>query len=136
MKVNEPVGNPLYAPVFIRLTLGAYFIVAGLLKLESPQQFVQEVQKFGRLGEPMATLYGILLPYTEIMAGVLLVLGFWTTLAAALTSLMLLSFVAALKLFPDGGKLFNKDVILLAGSLSLMWSGPGAFSIDYFRKSG
>ncbi len=137
MKMNEPVGDAMYGPLFIRLTLGSYFIFAGLTKLDNPTAFVNEVQKFNILREPLATLYGLLLPYIEILAGGLLLLGLWTTLAAIVTSLMLLSFVIALRIFPEpGSHLFNKDVILLGASMSLMWSGPGFFSIDYFRKTG
>ena len=137
MKMNEPVGNSMYGPLFIRLSLGSYFILAGLTKLENPTAFVNEVQKFNILREPLATLYGILLPYVEILSGMLLLLGLWTTLAAILSSLMLLSFAIALKFFPEpGSHLFNKDVILLGASMSLLWSGPGFFSIDYFRKTG
>jgi uncharacterized membrane protein YphA (DoxX/SURF4 family) len=137
MKMNEPVGNAMYGPLFIRLSMGAYFILAGLTKLENPAAFVNEVQKFGVLKEPLATLYGLLLPYVEIIAGGLLVVGLWTTLAGILTSLMLLSFVIALRVFPDPtSHLFNKDIMLLGATLSLLWSGPGYFSIDYFRKTG
>lgn len=136
MKMNHPVGNPLYAPVFIRLTLGAYFVLAGLMKLQNPQAFVDEIKKFGILKDPILTLYGILLPYFEIGCGTMLIIGVFTTLAAILTSLMLISFIVALKLFPSGGHLFNKDVVLLAASLSLLWSGAGFFSIDHFRKTG
>ncbi|NDC39656.1 MAG: DoxX family protein, partial [Proteobacteria bacterium] len=129
--------NALYGPLFIRLTVGAYFIIAGMTKLDNPTAFVNEVQKFGILKEPLATLYGLLLPYVEILAGGLLVLGLWTTLAAILSSLMLLSFVIALRVFSDpGSHLFNKDIMVLGATLSLLWSGPGFFSIDYFRKTG
>lgn len=136
IKLHEPIGQAQYGPFFIRITLGAYFIIAGLKKLQNPGLFVDEVQKFGILKEPLATLYGILLPYIEIGAGGLMVLGIWTTLAAILTSLMLLSFIIALGFFPNpnGDRLFNKDVILLGASLSLLWSGGGFMSVDRFRK--
>ncbi len=137
MKLNQPIGNAMYAPIFIRFALGGYFILAGLLKLENPTAFIQQVQHFQLLKEPLATLYGILLPYAELGAGALLILGLWTTLAGALSSLMLISFIIAMKLFPDASThLFNKDVLLLCASLSLLWSGPGFYSIDYFRKTG
>ena len=136
MKMNQPIGNALYAPVFVRITLGAYFILAGLMKLDHPEALIDEIRKFGILKEPLLSLYGILLPYFEITSGLMLVLGIFTTLAAIFTSLMLLSFVIALKVFPSGGHLFNKDIILLAASLSLLWSGSGFYSIDHFRRTG
>ena len=109
-------------------------MLAGLAKLDNLRSFIGEVQKFGILPEPFSTLYAILLPYVEIVAGGMLIIGIWTTLAAICTSLMLASFVFAFGLFPPPGKLFNKDILLLCASLSLLYSGAGAFSIDRFRK--
>jgi uncharacterized membrane protein YphA (DoxX/SURF4 family) len=49
---------------------------------------------------------------------------------------MLSSFIFALKVFPNGNYLFNKDIILLAGSVCIMFTGAGALSIDKFRRDG
>lgn len=136
LKINEPVGNPIYGPLLIRMTLGIYFVIAGFSKLDNIPGFIKEVQSFRILPDHIATLYAILLPYAEMAAGVLLIIGIWTTLAALLSSLMLLSFVLAFGPFPTGGKLFNKDILLLAASMSLLYSGAGALSIDRFRKTG
>jgi uncharacterized membrane protein YphA (DoxX/SURF4 family) len=137
MKMNEPIGNPIWGPFILRITLGAYFVLAGWAKLANVPGFIREVQSFGVLPTQAATLYGILLPYFEIAAGFLLIVGIWTTLAALITSLMLLSFVLAFGVFPKTGDLlFNKDILLLAGSISLLYSGAGAISIDRFRKNG
>lgn len=135
MKLNEPIGNPLYAPFFVRVTLGAYFVLAGFAKLEDLPSFIAEVQGFNMLPSHLATLFAILLPYLEIIAGALLVLGMWTTLAAMITSMLLAAFVWAFGLFPNRPDLFNKDLILLAASVSVLYSGAGAFSIDRFRKT-
>jgi uncharacterized membrane protein YphA (DoxX/SURF4 family) len=135
MKLNEPIGNPLYAPFLIRLGLGAYFILAGMMKLDQHYTFIAHVKAFGLLPDQAALLYGLVLPYAEIAIGALLVLGFCTTLAGLLSSLLLLSFIIALGTFPNTGRLFNKDIILLGGSLSLLFSGAGAYSVDRFRKS-
>lgn len=136
VKLNEPIGNSLYAPLFIRGTLGCYFILAGLLKLENMAHFMAEVKGFSMLPEHMSTMFAILLPYVEIAAGGLLVLGMWTTLAAIITTFLLATFIYAFGLFPTRPNLFNKDIILLGASISVLYSGAGAFSIDRFRKSG
>lgn len=135
MKVSEPLGNPLYAPFLIRLGLGAYFILAGLLKLDDHNAFLAHVRAFNILPEQASLLYGLLLPYIEVAIGGLLVVGYWTTLASVLSSLMLFSFILALGTFPNTARLFNKDIILLGASLSLLFSGAGAYSIDRFRKA-
>jgi uncharacterized membrane protein YphA (DoxX/SURF4 family) len=136
IKMTEPLGNPMYAPFFVRISIGGYFLLAGLMKLDRIPAFIKEVQAFDILPYHLATVYAILLPYTEVVVGSMLLLGSWTTLAAMLASSMLFSFVLALGIFPNSGGLYNKDLILLAGSLSLLFSGSGALSVDRFRKSG
>ena len=124
MKLSQPIGNGLYAPLIIRVALGSYFILAGRMKIDGLPAFVEVVRKYNVLPDHLATLYATLLPF----------LGIWTTLAAMLTSLMLTSFVFALGIFSH--QPFNKDIVLLAASLSLLYSGSGSLSVDLFRKSG
>jgi uncharacterized membrane protein YphA (DoxX/SURF4 family) len=47
---------------------------------------------------------------------------------------MILSFVLAFGVFPGTHDIFNKDLILLAAACSLLYSGPGALSIDNIGK--
>ena len=137
IKLNEPIGNSLYGPLIVRCALGAFFILAGHMKLQNPQAFVQEVQSLNLMPHQLATVYGILIPYFEIGTGALLIAGFWTTLGAIFSSLLLVSFVwVSGGLFPHSKNLFNKEILILAASLSLLYSGAGAFSIDRFRKNG
>lgn len=137
MKMNEPIGNIIYAPMLIRLSIGIYFVLAGLRKLDKLAEFVTVVEQFNVLPSQLAHLYATIIPYLEVAGGLLLVIGCWTSLAAILTSLMLISYIVAIGLFPhQSSELFNKDLIFLAGTLSLLYSGPGAYSIDGFRRSG
>ena len=136
IKLTEPVGDISYAGMFARIPLGLYFIVAGFQKVGNPAAFAEEVRKFSIIPDHLATVYGVLLPYLEIASGGLLVLGAWTTLAAIMSSLLLLSFIIAIGVYPNGRPLFNKDIILLGISLSLLFSGGGRMSVDRFRKSG
>lgn len=137
MKMHEPVANSIYGPLILRATLGVYFFLAGITKLDNMDAFVQVVRNVKILPPNLALVYAILLPYFEVFVGILLVLGIWTTLAAILASAMLVSYIVAIGMFPhQGSELFNKDVILLAGTLSLLFTGSGAMSVDRFRKSG
>jgi putative oxidoreductase len=136
MKPSQPIGNAEYGPLFIRVALSAYFILAGLTKLKDPVGFMQEVQAMGLLPNKFALVFAIVLPYVEIAAGALCLIGFWTTLSACLLAAMLGSFIYAMGIKPTDLSPFNKDFILLAGALSLLYTGAGAMSIDRFRKSG
>ena len=136
VKFNKPVGDAMYGPLLIRLALGGYLLMAGLAKLDNIPGFVNEVQAFNYMPEHLSTVYGILIPYLEVMAGGMILLGMWTTLAASLGGLIILSFVFAFGIFPYTSKIFNKDLILLSAALSLLYTGAGALSIDRFRSTG
>jgi len=133
LKMSEPIGHGAYAPLFLRIALGAYFLMAGWLKVSHLDDFIQVIKGFNMLPGDLANVYGSLLPYMELAAGGFLVLGLWTTLAAMLAAIMIASFVFAFGFFPQPINIFNKDVILLACAVSLMFSGPGAYSIDGLR---
>ncbi len=135
MKINAPIGNPIYAPLFIRLTLGGYFVLAGISKIPLLHAFIGQVKSLGVAPDNVATLYATLLPYLEIFVGGSLMFGLWTTLSALMAALMLLSFVIAFGIFPGEFQIFSKDVILVGAALSLMLSGPGAYSLDNLRKT-
>ncbi len=135
MKIHEPIGDSSFGPLLLRIPIGIYFILAGLLILKDPTGFVAEVHNMKILPPHAGTIYAIMLPYVQIAAGALLIIGMWTTLAAGLVSLMLLSFLLAFGLHPEGARLFNKDVIFLCAALSLLYTGSGAWSIDRFRRA-
>jgi uncharacterized membrane protein YphA (DoxX/SURF4 family) len=134
MNMNEPVGDPMFAPLLIRAPLGAFFALAGWSKLDQLAGFVKEVKQFGILPDNIASLYGTLLPYLEIGVGILLFLGLWTTLAAILGSLLLLSFIFAVGFATGHEALFNKDVILLTAMLSLVFTGCGRYGVDNVKR--
>jgi uncharacterized membrane protein YphA (DoxX/SURF4 family) len=134
MKINEPVGSAVWAPLLIRLSLGSYFILAGLGKLEVLAAFIEQVRGFNMLPGNLAALYGTLLPYAEVFIGGMLIVGLWTTLMGLLAGALILSFVCAFGFFPGGHDLFNKDLILMATALSLLYSGPGIYALDNVRR--
>lgn len=135
MDFTKPVGDTAWGPTIFRVALGGYFIMAGMMKFENLGVFLRHVVDFGILPRQVAIFYGTALPYVEVLVGALLVVGFWTTLMSMIAALMLLSFVFALGLFPNDPRLFNKDIILLAGAVALMFSGAGRYSIDNFRQN-
>lgn len=140
MQLSRPIWKEGYGPLLVRVPIGLYFIVAARMKLGDIINFVHTVQSYNMMPRQLATLFGVLLPYIELVVGIFLVLGIFTTLTAVVGSLLVGCFIYAIGLFPNDpavrNYLFNKDIILLAGTLSLLSTGAGAFSIDSFRKSG
>lgn len=134
IKMGEPIGSAGFGPFFARLGLGAYFLLAGLSKLQVLSAFIQQVKSFSVLPENVSWLYGVLLPYLEVFVGGCLLLGLWTTLVGLMASGMLISFVCAFGLFPGSSDIFNKDVVLLSAVLGLLYTGPGFYSLDNVRK--
>ena len=76
-----------------RLVLGVVFLVAGALKVTTPEAFAKATQAYQLLPHELARYVGYALPTVEIILGLLLVLGLFTRLTAVLTSLLLVAFV-------------------------------------------
>lgn len=136
MAAGEPIWNKEFSGTLIRIPLGLYFLFAGRMKLEYIDGFIETVRSFGILPDQMAVVYGVMVPWIEAAVGIMLVVGFWTTPAAILAALMLVSYIIAMGLFPMHPDIFNKDIILLCCSLALLATGGGVLSIDGFRRSG
>jgi uncharacterized membrane protein YphA (DoxX/SURF4 family) len=91
-------------PAFHRaaaIALGTVFLYASLDKIAKPGDFARIVYHYqvigpnARLGYVPANLLAVALPWTEALAGVLLIAGVWRREAAAAVALMLLSFMGA-----------------------------------------
>ena len=135
MKLNEPIGNPIYAPPFIRAALGAFLLYTGRSQLSAPTLLVDQVQALKILPEHLATVFALLLPYLEILAGGLIFVGYWTTLGGIIAAVIVLPFVYTAGAVTGKG-IFNKELFVLMSALSLLYSGAGAISVDRFRKGG
>ena len=79
----------------IRLLVGAFFVYASLDKIASPAGFAKAVYQW-QIGGPVASnLVAVTLPWLELLAGTLLILGAWRREAAAVIALMLVVFLVA-----------------------------------------
>ena len=136
MKPSEPIGNPAWGAFFVRVAVGCFFVLKGLNEIQHAPIPFNGVGVLKNLPPHVNTLLGILVPYLEIACGALLVVGFWTIIGAICASSIALLFVYVVGVFPKDAQLLNKDLVILAGSLSLLYTGAGAFSVDKFRKQG
>jgi putative oxidoreductase len=82
--------------ILARLVLGGIFIYASLDKIGHPLEFAKIINNYQILPGFLVTLPALVLPWLELLAGVLLIAGFWTRSAAWLLSSLLLAFILVL----------------------------------------
>jgi len=79
----------------LRLLLGGFFVFASLDKIASPAAFARIVYQWQVTGPVLSNLGAVTLPWIEILAGTLLVLGVWKRESALVIALLLVVFLAA-----------------------------------------
>jgi putative oxidoreductase len=77
-----------------RLIIGSLFIYASVYKILDPAAFSTSIRNYGLIPTAYSNLTALTLPWLELGAGILLILGIQTRAAALLTSLMMLVFLA------------------------------------------
>lgn len=124
------------APLVLRVVIGALFIWHGIDKFDGGIDMVEGA--FSSWGVPAPALTAPLTAVIELLAGVALVLGIGTRIAAMLLSVVMIGALIYVKqdlgvissgseFVPPGAEL---DLALLAGLVALIVIGPGRVSID------
>lgn len=138
----------------VRVALGALFVFAGVMKLQDPQAFAFSIKAFKMLpesGDHLVVLAALALPWAEVLAGAMLVLGLWGRAAALVIFAMLLVFLGGMISviargmnvectcfgkyeFPCSGAIgpchLVRNGVLAAGALLCVLAGPGPLAID------
>jgi uncharacterized membrane protein YphA (DoxX/SURF4 family) len=81
--------------LLLRVILGALFAYASLDKIASPAAFAKIVYQWQVVGPVSSNLVAVMLPWIELVAGLLLLAGAWKREAAAVIGLLLLVFLVA-----------------------------------------
>ena len=81
--------------LFLRLALGAVFLMSAVPKIAAPRQFANDVQQYQLLPRPLGSAFGYVLPYVELAAALMLLTGAYAVWAALLVVGMLVSFMIA-----------------------------------------
>jgi uncharacterized membrane protein YphA (DoxX/SURF4 family) len=79
-----------------RLFLGILFVYAALDKIRNPGPFSDLVVNYHLLPEPMVNVFALWLPFAELLAGALLLLGIWSRAASGLITAMMVMFLVAI----------------------------------------
>lgn len=152
-----PVKRWLFVlELLARLLVGGIFVYAAVGKLLAPiEEFEASIRTYGFLSDGLIRPFALITPWVELLAGFFVLLGFWRRWAAAVLSLMLLSFIIAITTniirgnldidcgcfgtFSIGSSPYEalwKDIVLFALSLFLLfrkrwkWSVDGIFASD------
>ena len=113
----------------LRLGIGGYFLYACYDKILEPAAFARIVYQWQAAGPVLSNLVAVLLPWIELVAGLLLVAGVWRREAAAVVGLLLVVFIlAATSVLLRGIDVQNCGCTSLAATSSRhWWEGVGWF---------
>jgi uncharacterized membrane protein YphA (DoxX/SURF4 family) len=81
---------------WIRLVLGAIFIIASADKIANPGGFAQAVHNYQILPDALINLTAIILPWLELFLGIFLIVGFWLPGTVTLANGLLVVFFGSL----------------------------------------
>jgi uncharacterized membrane protein YphA (DoxX/SURF4 family) len=141
------IFHPVTA-VTARLVLGVVFLYASWDKILDPEGFAKAVQNYRLVPVAAVNLFAIVIPWLELVCGLLLLAGLFTSGSALLVGLLMLSFVIALGsalirgldiscgCFSDKGTspinywYLLRDATLILLSLQILFCDQGALSLD------
>jgi uncharacterized membrane protein YphA (DoxX/SURF4 family) len=78
-----------------RLLLGGLFVAAGALKALDPSSFANDVARYGLVPDALINVFALALPWIELLAGGLLVVGAWTRAGALVIAALNAAFLVA-----------------------------------------
>jgi putative oxidoreductase len=130
-----------YAILVVRILLGLFFAISGGYKLFVSSRFDTMYQTLVGAKVPFPRLMTFFVSSVELVCGVLLIVGFLTSLASAALIIDMAVAILTTKLstIPAGLSFLDRldDFLYLPEALYVLlfvWlicSGPGRFSIDY-----
>ena len=132
-------GLTRYLPAAVRISLGVVFIYAALPKIADPVTFAGSVASYQILPYFWSYLAAAVLPFLELICGILLVLGFRVRTGALTIGALNVVFVAALAsaimrgldidcgCFQQGGAktspwlALGRDIVFLVMTAIVLW---------------
>lgn len=133
-------SNAPAATILIRVMVGAVFLSEGIQKFLFPDQL--GAGRFMKIGLPAPEVLASVVGATEITCGALLLLGFFTRVAAApLIAIMLVALTTTkIPILLERGiwtmaHESRTDFSMLLGSLFLLLVGGGPWAVDRWLKA-
>ena len=82
--------------LLLRLTLGALFILASLHKVQHPDQLAIIIRTYEIVPTGLSNIFALFLAWSELIAGIFLILGIFTKQSAMVIAILLAMFIAAI----------------------------------------
>jgi putative oxidoreductase len=122
------------AILILRLALGAIFIAHGWPKIKGLKT---TAANFSAMGFKPGVFWGTVVAFLEFFGGILLILGLYLQVVAALFALELLAVLVwkVAKKQPFFGNI-EFDLLIFATVLALLTLGPGTFSASKYFLGG
>lgn len=105
-----------------RVVLGGIFVYASIDKILYKSKFAEIISGYHILPDFLINLTATVLPYVELISGLMLILGFLKKFFAAILSLLLIIFIMAIMLASIQG--FNFDCGCFSVNTSVKHSNP------------
>ena len=120
-----------YGPLVLRIVVGIIFAIHGWQKISGGMDGVAGF--LGSLSVPLPLFFAYVVTYVEFLGGIALILGIATRVAAQLLAINMV--VALFLVHIPNGFFVSKGgyefvLVLLAASVALSLTGPGAFAAD------
>jgi uncharacterized membrane protein YphA (DoxX/SURF4 family) len=136
-----------------RLIVGVVFVYASLYKIVEPEQFAKSITYYKAMPVSLINLMAVILPWLELITGILLIVGVFSRSNAFIIAVMLLIFIVAISqallrdidiscgcFRPEGGEriglgLLTRDIVWFFMCLHIMRFDSRRFSIlRFFRR--
>jgi len=85
-----------YVAIGLRVFLGGFYFLAGVLKVGDPGRFAEAVANYRLLPHVLINLMAITLPWIEVVAGLFLILGVWRVASAWIINALTVVFIVAI----------------------------------------
>lgn len=89
------LGNP-YLILIARLVVGGIFVMYGVDKIVTPKDFAHSLMAYEMLPNIAVNLMALIMPWLEVICGLMLILGVRLRAASLLSSAMLVVFIMAI----------------------------------------
>lgn len=107
----------------LRLVIGGIFIYAGYFKLANMDQVVPMFASMG-----FSAFWAWVVAIVELLGGIAFVLGMFTRLSGILFTVIMLVVIFKVK-WAAGFMAWQSDLIILAASLAIVFTGAGKYGI-------